>query len=156
MATLDPLDLFRQSIRLSLPPLLLTTSSDPAPTLPLSTYISFPQPDNAAAISILKSTPTRYTSKPASDGVASDEFYTLGQIWLAWTERESGVREYLMKGQTGGMGFVTMTDRRGVIEYLQGENEGGGRVVPVGGEIGELEAAVCGVCYDMSGREQRL
>jgi parafibromin len=73
---------------------------------------------------LTKETPTRYTSKADS----KDDFYTVGQIWLAWTEKDAGVRDYLMKGQAGGIGYVGIADRRGVVEYLQGESDGGSRI----------------------------
>ncbi|GFZ50052.1 hypothetical protein JCM24511_07805 [Saitozyma sp. JCM 24511] len=118
-STSDPLLLLRQSISLSLPAELLTASSDPSPSLALATHLSFPQP-SGDPISIPKDAPTRYTSKPDS----RDEFYTLGQVWLAWTERDTGVREYLMRGQAGGVGYVGIADRKGVVDYLKGESEG--------------------------------
>ncbi|WWC95492.1 hypothetical protein V866_002356 [Kwoniella sp. B9012] len=123
----DPLDLLRQSIISSLPPTLLTSSSSGASTLAEASFLSFPPvpPLTDSPTSIAKDASTRYTSKAGS----KDEFYNIGQLWLAWNERESGVRDYLMKGQAGGVGYVTITDRRGVVEYLTGESEGVGRVL---------------------------
>ncbi|CAD6568176.1 MAG: accessory factor associated with RNA polymerase II [Tremellales sp. Tagirdzhanova-0007] len=120
----DSLDLFRASISSFSPPVLLSAASEPSPTLPLAAYISFPQ-SSSSPINIPKDAPTRYTSKAES----RDEFYNLGQLWLAWMERESGVREYLIKGQAAGVGYVSVADRRGVVEYLSGEGEGAGRVM---------------------------
>lgn len=51
-------------------------------------------------------------------------------------ERESGVREYLIKGQAAGVGYVSVADRRGVVEYLSGEGEGAGRVMRRGEDAG--------------------
>lgn len=128
----DPLDLFCSSLLHSITPVLLSAASEPSPTLPLATYISFPQ-TSSSPVDILKDTPTRYTSKAGS----TDEFYNLGQLWLAWTERESGVREYLIKGQATGVGYVSVADRRGVVEYLTGEGDSGGRVLGKGEDAGE-------------------
>ncbi|WVW86789.1 hypothetical protein I302_108843 [Kwoniella bestiolae CBS 10118] len=123
----DPLDLLRQSIISSLPPTLLTSSSSAASTLAEASFLSFPPipPLTDSPTSIAKDTSTRYTSKAGS----KDEFYNAGQLWLAWNERESGVRDYLIKGQAGGVGYVAITDRRGVVEYLTGESQGTGRVL---------------------------
>jgi parafibromin len=122
MAAMDPLDLFRQAIAASTPPTLLTAASEPAETLQLAAYISFST--TTPPTNITKETPTRYTSKADS----KDEFYNIGQLWLAWTEKDAGVRDYLMKGQAGGVGYVGIADRRGVIEYLQGDSDGGSRI----------------------------
>jgi parafibromin len=122
MTTPDPLDLFRQAISASTPPIVLTAASEPCDTLQLATYVSFPT--TSPATNLTKETPTRYTSKADS----KDDFYTVGQIWLAWTEKDAGVRDYLMKGQAGGIGYVGIADRRGVVEYLQGESDGGSRI----------------------------
>lgn len=119
--THDPLDLLLASIRNDAPAQLLTAASEPTDSLSLATYISFPS--SAEPINLVKDTPTRYTSKAGS----SNEFYSLAQIWLAWTERESGVRDYLVNGQAGGSGYVSVADRRGVVEFLQG-GDGAGRV----------------------------
>ncbi|WWC92935.1 uncharacterized protein L201_007898 [Kwoniella dendrophila CBS 6074] len=142
MATsVDPLDLLRQSIISSLPPTLLTSSSSSATTLSEASFLSFPPvpPLTESPTNIAKDTLTRYTSKVGS----KDEFYNIGQLWLAWSERESGVRDYLMKGQAGGIGYVTITDRRGVIDYLTGENDGSGRILAKGEqvEVGQKDSA---------------
>ncbi|KAK1923701.1 RNA pol II accessory factor, Cdc73 family-domain-containing protein [Papiliotrema laurentii] len=125
--THDPIDLLRQSISSSLPSVLLTAASEPTDTLSLAAYISFPQP-TGEPINLTKETPTRYTSKAGS----TNEFYNVAQLWLAWTERESGVRDYLVKGQAGGVGYVSVADRRGVVEFLQSEEGVSDRVLPKG------------------------
>ena len=132
--THDSIDLLRSSISTSSPSVLLTAALEPSPSLSLASYISFPQPSPAAPINLTKDTPTRYTSKVAS----TDEFYTLAHLWLAWTEKDRGVRDYLVKGQAEGVGYVSVADRRGVVEFLQGDNNGTGRVLGKGQDKGEL------------------
>lgn len=126
--THDPIELLKSSIANSLPPNLLTAAHEPCESLAEAAYISFPQPSSSESIHLIKDSTTRYTSKAGSN----DEFYTLAQLWLAWTERESGVRDYLVKGQAGGVGYVSVADRRGVVDYLQGEGDGAGRVLTKG------------------------
>lgn len=127
MSSPDPSELLLKSIAASEPIVLLTAASEPTQSLPSATYISFLDPSAPdSPILIAKDAPTRYTSRSDS----RTDFYTVGQLWLAWTERETGVREYLMKGQeAGGGGYVGIADRRAVIDYLEGKSEGGGRVV---------------------------
>lgn len=123
MAQADVLDLFRRSVAESKSPELLTAASEPCDTLQLAAYISFTV--TSPPTNLTKDTATRYTSKADS----KDDFYNVGQLWLAWTERDAGVRDYLMKGQQGEIGYVGIADRRGVVEYLKGESDGAGRVM---------------------------
>ncbi|KAK4684011.1 parafibromin, partial [Tremellales sp. Uapishka_1] len=132
MTSQDPLDLLVASIRDSLSPVLLTPELSPSTTLSTAAWLSFPQ-SGAAPINLPKDVPTRYTSKADS----SDEFYSLGQLWLAWTERATAVREYLIKGTSEGVGYVTITDRRGVVDYLEGGRDASGRVVSQDGRVKE-------------------
>ncbi|WVQ75003.1 hypothetical protein IAR50_004611 [Cryptococcus sp. DSM 104548] len=135
----DPLDLLRTSVANNAPPNLLTAASDPSPTLALASYLSFPA--DPSPIQLSKDTPTRFSSKIGS----VDEFYNVGQLYLAWLERESGVRDYLMKGQAGGVGYVAITDRRVVVDYLLGSGDGEGRVVARGEEGTKLQATEASV-----------
>ncbi|OWT39442.1 parafibromin [Cryptococcus neoformans Bt1] len=128
MASHDPLDLLKASLQSSTPPQLLTAASEPAPTLALAAYLSFASTANP--INLPKDTPTRYTSKPGS----TSEFYNIGQLYLAWIEKDSGVRDYLIKGQAGGVGYVAITDRRPAVDYLLGKGDGEGRIVAKGEE----------------------
>ncbi|KAL7424950.1 accessory factor associated with RNA polymerase II [Cryptotrichosporon argae] len=124
----DPLDLLRESIALSTPATLLTAASDPASTLADAAYLSFALP--SGPVNLPKDAPTRYART-----AGRTDFYTLGQLWLAWTEKDTGVRDYLVKGQAAGTGYVGITDRRGVVEYLQGEGDGAGRVLGKGEDV---------------------
>ena len=131
--THDALDLLKAATSSSTLPTFLTAALEPAPSLQLAAYISFTGTSPDEPINLAKDSATRFTSKVES----RDEFYTLGQIWVAWVERNSGVREYLMKGQAEGVGYVSVPDRRLVVEYLSGESDGVGRVVPKGQDQGE-------------------
>lgn len=122
MAEVDALDLFRRSVIESKTPELLTAASEACDTLQLAAYISFTV--TTPPTNLTKGTPTRYTSKADT----KDDFYSVGQLWLAWTERDAGVRDYLVKGQQGEIGYVNIADRRGVVEYLKGDSDGAGRV----------------------------
>lgn len=44
----------------------------------------------------------------------------------------------MIKVQAAGVGNVAITDRRGVVEFLLGESEGTGRVMPNIDDGGEL------------------
>ncbi|WVR08183.1 hypothetical protein IAU60_005229 [Kwoniella sp. DSM 27419] len=135
----DALDLLRQAVKSDTPITLLNSASEPATSLADAAFLSFPPVASVtdSATSIPKDASTRYTAKAGS----RDESYSIGQLWLAWAEKDSGVRDYLMKGQAGGVGYVAITDRRGVVEYLAGENEGVGRVLAKGEQEAEGQTA---------------
>lgn len=135
----DPLELFRAALSSASPPTLLNAASEPASSLSSAAYISFPQ-SGADLINLVPSTSTRYTSKPGQ----RTEFYTLAQIYLAWSEREAGVREYLEKGQAEGAGYVSVADRRGVVDFLEGRNDATERVVKAGEGAGDNESKLPG------------
>ncbi|ORX33232.1 RNA pol II accessory factor, Cdc73 family-domain-containing protein [Kockovaella imperatae] len=126
----DALQLFRSALASSLPPTLLTAASEPAPSLRLAAYISFAQ-STSEPINLVKDYATRYAKSDTKDG-----FYTAAQIYLAWSERASAVRDYLIKGQAEGVGYVSVTDRRFVLDYLNGGNDEQGRVVPLSNDAG--------------------
>lgn len=124
----DPLDLLRKSISDNLPAVLIGDGGAPADSITAATSLSFPQA-SGEAVTIPKDAPTRYARSDARE-----DFYNVGQLWLAWTEREAGVRDYLQKGQAAGVGYVAITDRRGVVDFLQGSTDGGVRVRGAGGD----------------------
>lgn len=151
MASTDPLDLLRQSIATpSLAAALLTDAGALANALPDASSFSFPQPDGKDAVIIPKDAPTRYARTDARE-----DFYSVGQLWLAWTERDTGVREYLMKGQAAGVGYVAITDRRGVVDFLQGSSDGGARVLGKGEDRKCCGGVRCAVDNTQQQRRQR-
>lgn len=129
---MDPLDLLRTSISQDLPATLQSDAGAPVDSLAAASVLSFPQPDGAEAVTVPKDAATRYSRTDARS-----DFYSAGQLWLAWTERDTGVRDYLVKGQAAGVGYVAITDRRGVVDFLQGVSDGGVRVVAQGEDGGE-------------------
>jgi parafibromin len=136
MATMDPLDLLRQSISQNLPATLQTDAGEPADSLASASVLSFPQPAPQEAVTVPKDAATRYSRTDARD-----EFYSVGHLWLAWTERDTGVRDYLVKGQAAGVGYVSITDRRGVVDFLQGASDSGPRVLGQGEEAKPVPTA---------------
>jgi len=131
MATPDALDLLRASIASNLPATLLTATGEQTDALASAASLSFPQASGDPIV-LPKDAPTRYLRTDAKSA-ADSASYTVGQLWLAWTERDTGVRDYLVKGQAAG-GFVAITDRRDVVLFLQGSGDGGARVAKKGEE----------------------
>jgi parafibromin len=124
MAEQDPLVLLRAAITSDEPPKLLTGAQEATESFNDAASLSF----TSASVTLAKDTPTRYTAKANS----TTGFYNVGQLYLAWLERQAPLREYMMKAQGSGVGYVTTLDRRGVVEYLTGVSDGAGRVIDVG------------------------
>ena len=129
MASPDPLELLLAAITTNEPPQLLTASNEPTESFGEAASLSF----KTAEVTLPKDTPTRYSAKAGS----TTEFSNVGQLLLAWLERQAALREYMMKAQGSGVGYVTTLDRRGVVEYLTGQSDGAGRVLQLGaGKLG--------------------
>jgi parafibromin len=109
MADQDVLDLLRGAIAASTSVTLADASGTAVDSLASATVLVFP-----GDIKVSKDAASRYTRS-----ATSSETYTAGQLWQAWTERDTAIREYLVKGQAAG-GFVAITDRRDVVLFLQG------------------------------------
>ena len=121
----DPLDFLQTAISTSTLPTLLTAALEPCESLSLAAYLSFPSPSSAERINLTKTRPTRFARTDERD-----DFYTLGQLWLAWTERQSAIRDYMEKFRAEGEVIVAWIDKKIVADYLEGTNTKTSRVVP--------------------------
>lgn len=98
-------------------------------TLLPSTHISLPTPSGVPTL-FPKTTPTRYQT-PANDG---GTFYDLQTLLFAYLERDASVAEYLKAASEQGVPFVSLTERKGLIDWLEGKSgiEGPqGKIVPL-------------------------
>lgn len=120
----DPLDLLRQSISSDQPATLVTSSGSPTDSLAEAASLTFAGDE---PVTLSKDEKTRYWRS-----AAKDDFYTLGQLWLAWTERDSNLREYREKAAAANVGAIAIADRLGVLNYLKGVADGGDRVLGKG------------------------
>ncbi|KAI0046442.1 RNA polymerase II-associated protein [Auriscalpium vulgare] len=92
----------------------------------------------SAALTLPKSTPTRLR-KPGAASTAtdpteqSDAFFTLGAVWLAWQLRDAGGADYMKQAREAGLavGFVSVTERKGIVEWLEGRAPAPASLVPL-------------------------
>ena len=121
MSSSDPLLVLRQAVK-SKTPITYFNDGEPTPTLSSATHISL------GSTTLAKSTPTRYT-KP---GVSTD-FYTVEAIYLAWLLRDAPGAEYMKQAREMGLavGFVSVTERKNVVEWLEGKEGDLGRIKPL-------------------------
>lgn len=127
MSTTDPLQALRQVIQARAPITYADASGASSSSLASATHLVL-SPD----LSLPKSTPTRYL-KPG----ASKDFFSLEAIYLAWLLRDAPGAEYMKQARENGLavGFVSVTERKGVVDWLEGRGGGEERVVPLSGEL---------------------
>lgn len=128
-ASADPLLLLRAALSANTAITLLhiAPTDDDAPlslanatevyTLPDCTHVAFPSPSSPSSPAPLfpKGTKTRYLA--AVDGDAFD----LQTLLFAFLQREAPVGEYMRQAREMGTGFVSVTERRNIVEWLSGK-----------------------------------
>jgi parafibromin len=117
MDSTDPLLALRRAVK-SKTPITYLTDGQPAPTLLAATHLSL-----GPAITFPKSTPTRYTKPGVSNSSSTADVYTLEAVYLAWLLRDAPGAEYMRQARESGLtvGFVSVTERKSVVEWLEGK-----------------------------------
>ncbi|KAI0062129.1 RNA polymerase II accessory factor [Artomyces pyxidatus] len=106
----------------------------PAPSLRTATHLRL-----SASSTLPKSTPTRLR-KPGSaakdPAVAPDGFFALEAVYLAWLLRDASGAEYMKQAREHGLavGFVSVTERKGVVQWLEGKIPRLDSIVPAAAE----------------------
>ncbi|CAL1703213.1 unnamed protein product [Somion occarium] len=116
----DPLLALRQAIKSKTPITYTDASSKPTPSLASATHLILsgkPYP---------KSTPTRLRKPDATstDPLTSPaDFFALEAVYVAWLGRDASGAEYMKQARENGLtvGFVSVTERKGVVDWLEGK-----------------------------------
>ena len=107
-----------------------TTNGESTPSLATATHIVL------SSQSLSKSTPTRFR-KPGisgSDPASSPEdFFTLDAIYVTWLLKDASVTEYMKQARDNGLtgGLVNVTERKSVVDWLEGRVANHPSVVPL-------------------------
>ncbi|KAI0081472.1 CDC73-domain-containing protein [Panus rudis PR-1116 ss-1] len=116
----DPLLALREAIT-SKTPITFTTSSATPTTSLSSAHNIIP-----SSTPFPKSTPTRLR-KPSTTSTDPStnpgDFYTLEAVYLVWSTRDASSAEYMKQTRELGLtavGFVSVTDRKSVVDWLEG------------------------------------
>ncbi|KAI3621871.1 rna polymerase ii accessory cdc73 family [Moniliophthora roreri] len=135
MAASDPLLTLRQAIH-SKSPITFSQDSEPCQNLAKATHIVI------AGQSFSKTIPTRFLKVSASSSTSPNDAYTLEAVYLAWSLKSAPVAEYMKKAREGGLltGFVSVTERKGVVDWLEGTTEVHERVAPLGVQPAQTKA----------------
>ena len=116
------------------PSLLLATHLRLSPTLvlPKSTPTRLRRPASASA----NASAGASAAAPSDPLAEPDAFFSLAAVYLAWSLRDASSAEYMKHARESGLavGFVGLTERKGVVEWLSGKLAHLDSVVPPTGE----------------------
>lgn len=105
-------------------------SGEEVQTLSQATHLKL-----SSSLKLPKSTPTRFrkSSSTATDPTTSpNDFMTLEAVLLAWLGRDASAAEYMKQvRETGLLAFVSITERKGLIDWLEGRVSEHEQIVPL-------------------------
>ncbi|EAU82000.1 RNA polymerase II accessory factor [Coprinopsis cinerea okayama7 len=132
MSSEDALSALQQAIQSGSPISYSSSSSaqDITASLPNATHIVF-----GTTTTFPKTAPTRYR-KPGS--TTDSDVYSLEALYLAWLYRDAPGAEYMKHARENGLGvgFVSITERKKVVDWLEGRGGDDGRIIPLGSATG--------------------
>ncbi|TFK25744.1 RNA polymerase II accessory factor [Coprinopsis marcescibilis] len=136
----DPLSALQQAIKSSTP---ITYSTSPSPqdtcsSLLLASHIVF------GSSTFPKTALTRYR-KPGSNAntVNGADVYSLEALYVAWLLQDANAADYMKQTREHGLaasGFVSVTERKKVVEWLKGTGGDESRIIPFGSAAAEGES----------------
>ncbi|KAG7088640.1 hypothetical protein E1B28_012612 [Marasmius oreades] len=126
MSASDPLLALRQAVK-SKSPVTFAKNSEPCSSLAIATHIVI------SGHAFLKSISTRFFTGSGSSSASSHDTYSLAAIYLAWAHKNSPGAEYMKQAREAGLmtGFVSVTERKGVVDWLEGTVEDHDRLAPL-------------------------
>ena len=130
MSTTDPLLALQQTIKSQIP-ITYSKDSEPSTSLLSATHLVL-----SPSLSILKSTPTRYRKPNTSSNDPPQDFASIEAVYLAWHLRDAPGAEYMKLARESGLavGFVSVTERKSLVEWLEGKLATHERIAPLVGE----------------------
>lgn len=123
----DSLQCLRQAIK-SRQPITYANADGPCTSLVTATHLVL-----SPSVSLTKSSPTRYR-KPGS---SSSDFFSVEAVYLAWLLRDAPGAEYMKQARESGLavGFVSVTERKNVVDWLEGNIADSERIAPLNGRL---------------------
>ena len=107
-----------------------TVSGEPTSSLAAATHLVLPSQ------TLPKSTPTRFR-RPGVSGsdptTSPGDFFTLDAIYVTWLLKDASVTEYMKQARDNGLtvGLVSVTERKGVVDWLEGKASDHPNVLPL-------------------------
>ncbi|THH21489.1 hypothetical protein EW146_g112 [Bondarzewia mesenterica] len=130
MSSQDALSALRNAVKSKYQIKGVDSDNVPSPTLLLATHLQL-----SDTLTLPKSTPTRLRrpgSTESDPSVHPDTFFSLEAVYLAWLSRDATGAEYMRQARDSGLavGFVSVTERKNVVEWLEGKVSHLDNVVP--------------------------
>ncbi|CDO71930.1 hypothetical protein BN946_scf184940.g77 [Trametes cinnabarina] len=129
----DALIVLRQAIKKK-NAITYTNDSGPVTAFSAATHIVL-----SPTTTLPKSTPTRLR-KPGSNSTDPqanpNDFFPLGAVYLAWLLRDASSAEYMKQVRENGytVGFVSVTERKAVADWLEDKTQSLPGLIPIEGE----------------------
>lgn len=133
MSTHDALLALKNAVK-SKATITYLNGSEPSTSLATATHIVL-----GPSESLLKTAPTRLRkpgTSSADPALHPQDFYTLHAVYLAWLLRDAHGAEYLKQMRENGLpvGFISITDRKNVVDWLEGKVSDLENIAPVASE----------------------
>ncbi|KAF8063554.1 RNA polymerase II-associated protein [Lyophyllum atratum] len=123
----DALLSLRQAIK-SKDPITYSNDDGPCSSLPSATHLVV-----SPSISLPKSSPTRYLKTGVTSASGPSDFFSVEAVYLAWLLRDAAGADYMKQARENGLavGFVSVTERKNVVDWLEGRINDTPRIVPL-------------------------
>lgn len=138
----DPLLALRQAIKAKTT-ITYTQNGEPCQNLLDATHLVV-----SPTCSLEKSAPTRYRKPGVAAAAGSDDFFSVEAIYLAWLLQSAPGADYMKQARENGLavGFVSVTERKNVVGWLEGKISENDRIVPLVGKCEWLPPMSSNLC----------
>lgn len=125
----DALISLRQAIR-SKNPITYANGDSPCSSLLNATHVVL-----GPSASFPKSASTRLRKQGVTTASGIQDYHTLEAVYLAWLLRDAPGGEYMKQARENGLavGFVSVTERKNVVDWLEGKVAEYERIAPLVG-----------------------
>ncbi|KAK7048495.1 CDC73-C domain-containing protein [Favolaschia claudopus] len=123
----DPLLALRQAITAK-DTITYAQNGEPCKTILEATHIVV-----TPTCSLPKSAPTRYRKPGVSAASSPDDFFSVEAVFLAWLLQSAPGADYMKQARESGLaaGFVSVTERKNVVDWLEGKISENERILPL-------------------------
>lgn len=132
-STVDCIEALRQAIK-SKATITYSNGTEPTPSLSTATHLVL-----SPTTTLPKSSPTRFRKPETTStdpSTSSQDFFSLEAVYLAWSLKDASGAEYMKQARENGLtvGFVSVTERKGLVDWLEGKTSSHESIVPLVGE----------------------
>jgi parafibromin len=130
----DALLALRQAIK-SKDTITYIQNGEPCQTLLSATHLLV-----SPTCTLAKSAPTRYRRPGVLTSAGPDDFFSVEAVYLAWLLQTAPGADYMKQARENGLavGFVSVTERKNVVDWLEGRIHDHERILPLVGATNRL------------------